>query len=55
MQGKRYSKEFKLRAVRQVVDRGYKVADVSKRLSVCTKSLSQWIRDVIPVNGDIVF
>ena len=46
MQGKRYSDEFKLEAVRQVVDRGYKVADVSKRLGVCTKSLYQWIRDV---------
>ena len=45
MQGKRYTEEFKLEAVRQVTTRGYKVAEVAERLGMCTKSLYQWIRD----------
>ena len=32
MSGKRYTEEFKIEAVKQVVDRGYSVSSVSKRL-----------------------
>lgn len=39
---KRFTEEFKIEAVRQITDRGYKVADVAKRLGVSTHSLYQW-------------
>ena len=44
MSGKRYSEEFKIEAVRQVTDRGYKVSEVADRLGITTKSLYDWIR-----------
>ena len=44
MSGKRYSEEFKVEAVRQVTDRGYKVSQVAQRLGVTTKSLHDWIK-----------
>jgi transposase len=40
--GKRYTQEFKREAVKQVVDRGYSVAEVAERLGICTKTLYQW-------------
>ncbi|OIQ01134.1 MAG: transposase [Zetaproteobacteria bacterium CG2_30_59_37] len=43
MSGKRYSDEFKIEAVRQVVDRGHSVSSVARRLGVTTKSLYDWI------------
>jgi transposase len=43
MSGKRYPEDFKIEAVRQVTDRGYKVADVAQRLGVTAKSLHDWI------------
>jgi transposase len=39
MSSKRYTNEFKVEAVRQVTDRGFKVADVAERLGVTTHSL----------------
>lgn len=42
MSGKRYSEEFKIEAIKQVSDRGYKASDVAERLGVSTKSLSDW-------------
>ena len=41
--GKRFTEEFKLEAVKQVVERGFGVADVSQRLGVSTHSLYVWI------------
>jgi len=38
----RYSKEFKQEAVRQILERGYSVNEVSERLGVSTKSLYAW-------------
>ncbi|MDX8380624.1 MAG: transposase, partial [Ghiorsea sp.] len=43
MSGKRYAEEFKIEAVKQVVDRGYKVNDVAARLGVTSKSLRAWV------------
>jgi len=43
MSGKRYTEEFKIGAVKQVVDRGHPVSSVSKRLGITTKSLYAWI------------
>ena len=37
--GKRFTEEFKLEAGKQVVERGFGVADVSHRLRVSTHSL----------------
>jgi transposase len=44
MSSKRYTDEFKVEAVRQVTDRGFKVADVAERLGVTTHSLYAWIK-----------
>lgn len=43
--GKRvYTKEFKLDAVRLVVDEGLTQAEVSRRLGVNQNSLSKWVK-----------
>ena len=42
MSGKRYPEEFKLEAIKQITERGYKAGDVAERLGVTTKSLSDW-------------
>ncbi|WP_417277287.1 IS3 family transposase [Castellaniella sp.] len=39
---KRFTEEFKIAAVRQITERGHKVADVASRLGVSTHSLYQW-------------
>lgn len=44
MRGKRYSEEFKIEAVKQVTDRGYKVIEVADRLGVTSNSLHTWIK-----------
>jgi len=41
--GNRFIEEFKLEAVKQVVERGFGVADVSKRLGVSSHSLYAWL------------
>ena len=42
MSSKRYTEEFKIEAVRQIVDRGYSTAEVARRLGVTTHSLYAW-------------
>ncbi len=44
MSGKRYPEELRIKAVKLVVDRGYAVADVAKRLDITTHSLYAWIK-----------
>jgi len=44
MSGKRYTDEFKIEAVRQITERGHKVAEVASRLGVTTHSLYSWVR-----------
>ncbi len=44
MSGKRYTEEFKIEAVKQVTDRGYKISEVASRLGVTPKSLHDWIK-----------
>ncbi len=44
MSGKRYTGEFKIEAVKQVTDRGYKIGDVVKQLGVTPKSMYDWIK-----------
>jgi len=43
MSAKRYSDEFKIEAVKQVVERNYKISDVANRLGVTTKSIYNWM------------
>ena len=40
----RYTAEFKVEAVKQVVERGHRVSDVANRLGVSKWSLHQWLR-----------
>ena len=39
-----FTEEFKLDAIKQITERGYSVADVSKRLGVSTHSLYAWMK-----------
>jgi transposase len=48
MSNQRYTPEFKDEAIRQVIDRGHSVAEVSERLGVSTHSLYKWINAVKP-------
>ena len=48
MSGKRYPEEFKIEAVKQVVDRGHSISDVAKRLDVTTHSLYAWVKKFGP-------
>jgi transposase len=48
MSSKRYPEEFKIEAVKQVVDRGHSVADVASRLGMTTHSLYAWMKKYGP-------
>ena len=48
MSSQRFPPEFKDEAVRQIVERGYKVTEVSERLGVSTNSLYKWVKAVKP-------
>lgn len=44
MSSKRYTEEFKVEAVKQVIERGHPVAEVASRLGVTTHSMYQWLK-----------
>ena len=44
MSAQRYTEEFKVEAVNQVLDRGHSVAEVAQRLGVSQHSLYKWIK-----------
>lgn len=48
MSTQRFTLEFKEEAVRQVVERGYGVADLAARLGGSAHSLYKWIKAVSP-------
>ena len=48
MSNQRYTPEFKDEAVRQIVDRGYSVAEVSERLGISSHSLYKWVKAIKP-------
>lgn len=52
MNNHRYTPEFKDEAVRQVLERGYTVAEVSQRLGVSAQSLYKWVKAVKPDKSD---
>jgi len=48
MGNQKFTAEFREEAVRQVLDRGYSVKEVSENLGVSTHSLYKWLKDVRP-------
>ena len=44
MKRKRYTEEFKSEAIKQVIERGYSVMEVSSRLGISDKSMYHWMR-----------
>lgn len=48
MSGQRYTPEFKDEAVRQVLERGYTVAEIAERLGVSQHSLYKWVNAASP-------
>lgn len=44
MSGKRYPEEFKIEAVKQVVDRGHSIASVATRPDITMHSLYAWVK-----------
>ena len=44
MSGKRYTEEFKIEAVKQVMERGHPATQVAARLGVSAHSLYQWTK-----------
>jgi len=52
MSSKRYTDKFRREAVKQVSERGHKVADVAARLGVSTYSLYDWIRKYGPSSDE---
>jgi transposase len=51
MTNQRFTLEFEDEAVRQVVERGYSVAEVADRVGVSAHSLYKWVKAVRPVAG----
>jgi transposase len=47
-----YPEEFKIEAVKQITERGHKVADVSARIGVSQHSLYKWIKAYRMPAGD---
>lgn len=52
MSTQQFSPEFKEEAVRQVLERGYSVAEVGVRLGVSTHSLYKWVKAVTPTKDE---
>jgi transposase len=52
MSNKRYTEEFKIEAVRQIVDRGYSVAETARRLGTTTHSLYAWKKKYGPDSAE---
>jgi len=48
MSNQRYTAEFREEAVKQVLDRGYSVQEVSANLDVSRHTLYKWLREVRP-------
>nr|WP_240905255.1 transposase [Rouxiella badensis] len=48
MSDKRYPEEFKIEAVKQVVDRVHSIASVATRLNITTHSLYAWVKKYGP-------
>lgn len=51
--GKRYTNEFKVAEVKQVTERGHRVAEVADRLGITTHGLYAWIRRRSETDGAV--
>ena len=51
MRSKRYPEEFKIQALKQVVDKGFTMTDVAQRLGVTYKSLYTQVQKYGKPNG----
>jgi len=52
MSSQRYTPEFKEEAVRQIVERGYSIAEVSERLGVSIHSPYKWVNAIKPETSE---
>lgn len=52
MSKSKFADEFKQEAVRQVIERGYTISDVAKRLGVSVQSLYKWVKEYAPNEKD---
>jgi transposase len=52
MSNQRFTPEFKDEAVRQVIERGYSVVQVSERLGVSAHSLYKWVKAAQPNDSE---
>lgn len=52
MSGRRYTQEFKDEAVKQVIDRGYTIAEVSERFGISSHSMYKWINALKPTKTE---
>ena len=52
MSSPRFASEFKDEAVRQIIERGYSVAEVSARLGFSAYSIYKWVNAVKPDKTD---
>lgn len=48
----KFADEFKEEAVKQVIERGYAVGDVAKRLGISVQSLYKWVKVYAPNTTD---
>ena len=48
----RFADEFKEEAVKQVIERGYALSDVAKRLGISVQSLYKWVKVYSPNTTD---
>jgi transposase len=46
MSNKRYTEEFKSEALKQILERGYPVQEVSERLGVSSHTLYKWLKAI---------
>ena len=53
MSNHRYSPEFKDEAVRQIIEAGHSVPEVSVRLGVSSNSLYKWVKAIRPDTGSL--
>jgi len=53
MSNNRYNDEFRIEAVRQVVERGHSIAEVASRLGVTTHSLYPWKKKYVGQRGHL--
>ena len=44
MNRRKYTPEYKIEAVKQVIERGHRIGEAAMRLGISEKSLSRWVK-----------